>query len=220
MPRACGVCGAPAPPPFQAPPPELAPDLDLRPGEPTRSTLPRWIATCRTCHAAAPDLAALAATARAIVESPGYQDLSGPAAAFLRYARLCDPHERPGLLLQAAWALEDDGQDAAPLRRAAAAAWGEPAAMQDALSALDALRRAGELDAAAARAIALLQRPGLKETDRLVIACQQRLIAERDTARHLLSTALRSPAQRPHVTHGRPAERPGRRSFWQRMAGR
>lgn len=220
MPRACGVCGAPARPPFQAPPPELAPDLDLRPGEPTRSTLPRWVATCPACRAAAPDLAALPAAARAVVESPDYQALSGPAAPFLRYALLCDSHERPGVLLQAAWALDDAGpgagQDPAPLRRAAAEAWGEAASMQDALSAVDALRRAGDMDEAGARAAALLARPGLDETDRLVLACQQRLIAERDTGRHLLSAALRPPAQRPHVTHGRPSKR----SFWQRMAGR
>src|SRR5437763_563145 len=62
---ACGLCGAPAPPPFRAPPPELAPELDLRPGEPARSTLSRWVLTCRSCGACAPDLAVLPAEAAA-----------------------------------------------------------------------------------------------------------------------------------------------------------
>ena len=215
MSRTCGVCGAPAPPPFKAPPAELAPDLDLRPGEPTRSTLKRWIATCRKCTAAAPDLAELPAHARTVIESPAYQAISGPAAPFLRYALLCDAIERPGTLLQAAWALDDANQDATTPRREAAALWSKAAPMQDALRAVDALRRAGELTSATALAASLLQRPGLQETDQAILTYQQQVIAAGDTARHLLSSALRPPAQRPHVTHGR-TEKKG---FWQRLSG-
>ena len=225
--RACGVCGAPARPPFQAPPPELAPDLDLRPGEPTRSTLGRWLSTCRTCGATAPDLAALPPAARSTVDTSAYRAHQGPAAPFLRYAMLCDPAERPGVLLQAAWALDDagsndagpdDAPEAAALRRQAAAGLAR-ATTQDALCALDAWRRAGEMQPAAAQAARLLATPCLDETDRLVVAYQQQLIAARDTSRHLLSSALRPPAQRPHVTHGR-AQSSARRTFWQRLAGR
>lgn len=215
-PAACGVCGAPVRPPFQAPPAELAPDLDMRPGEPTRSTLARWVAVCRQCGAAAPDLPALPAGARAVVEGPGYRTLAGPAAPFLRYAMLCGAAERPGVLLQAAWALDDAGLDAAPVRREAAAGLAAAGTMQDALCAVDVWRRAGDMDAAAAEAARLLGRAGLDETDRLVLVYQQGLVAAGDTGRHLLSSALRPPAQRPHVTHGRE----GRGGFWRRLAGR
>ena len=74
----CALCGAPVRPPHHAPAPETAPDLDMRPGEPTRSTLPGWVATCPQCGACAPDLATLPAAARAIVSSPEYQHLAGP----------------------------------------------------------------------------------------------------------------------------------------------
>lgn len=217
--RTCGVCAAPARPPFQAPPPELAPDLDLRPGEPTRSTLNRWLATCRSCGATASDLAELSPTARATIDTPAYRAHSGPAAPFLRYAMLCDPHDRPGILLQAAWTLDHAGSDpqAAALRREAAPALAR-STTQDALCALDAWRRANDMQAATTRATHLLAQTPLTETDRLVIAYQQQLIAANDTARHLLSSALRPPAQRPHVTHGRP-QPTSARTLWQRLAG-
>ena len=89
---ACSVCGTPARPPFRAPTAELAPDLDHRPGEPTRSTLPRWITTCRRCGASGPDLAALPAGADDVVRSDAYRALRtpGPAMPFLRWALICE----------------------------------------------------------------------------------------------------------------------------------
>ena len=221
-PRLCANCAAPARPPFQAPPPELAPDLDLRPGEPTRSTLPRWVLTCRRCGVSAPDLARLPPGAREAVAAAAYQALSGPApeAPFLRYALLCEAagetSEAAEAVLQAAWALDDAGRDAAPPRLRAAALWGEGGTMQDALRVTDVLRRAGAFAEARAQADRLLARAGLEETDRAVLAYQQTLIAARDDGRHLLSSALRPPARTPHASHGRPA----RRGFWQRLAGR
>ncbi len=221
-PRFCAVCGAPARAPFQAPPPELAPDLDLRPGEPTRSTLPRWVQTCRQCGLSAPDLARPPAGARAAIETPAYRALSGPApdAPFLRCALLCEaggePAEAAEATLQAAWALDDAGQDAAPLRLRAAALWGEGPTLQDALRVTDALRRAGAFEAAGTQAGRLLARAGLEETDRAVLGYQQTLIAARDCGRHLLSSALRPPARTPHASHGRKAPR----SLWQMLAGR
>ena len=221
--RACALCGAPARPPFQAPPPELAPDLDLRPGEPTRSTLPRWVATCRGCGLSAPDLVDPPAKARATMDTPEYQALAGPERGFLRYAMLCeaadDPAEAAGALLQAAWMRDDAGTDATALRRRAAALWGGGATMQDALRVVDVLRRAGDQGGAAAQAGRLRARPGLDERDRAVITYQQGLIAAGDTARHLMSSALRPPAQRPHVTHGR-MDKPEKPGFWQRLVGR
>ncbi len=220
--RACANCGTPARPPFQAPPPELAPDLDLRPGEPTRSTLPRWVATCRRCGLSAPDLACPPAGSRDTVATDAYRALSGsaPGRAFLRHALLCeaagDLSDAAESVLHAAWALDDAGQDAAALRLRAAALWGEGPTHQDALRLVDVLRRAAAFDAADAQAARLLARPGLDDTDRAVLAYQRSVIAARDAARHLMSSALRPPARTPHASHGKAGSKP----FWQRLLGR
>ena len=221
---ACSLCGTPCRPPFQPPPAETAPDLDLRPGEPTRSTLPRWVQTCRGCGACAPDLARLPTAAKIVVDSNRYREVDkGAEQPFLRWALIAgaaaDPEEAAQATLEAAWMLDDAGRDAAGLRRLAASLWGEPATMQDALRLVDVLRRAGEFDAAEARADAMLGRRGLAETDAAILAYQRERIAARDRGRHLLSSALRPPAQRPHVTHGKPADA-GKKSFWQRLTGR
>ena len=221
--RACACCGAPARPPFMAPAAELAPDLDLRPGEPARSTLARWVLTCRQCGASAPDLAVLPAGARETVATAAYRALAGrgPELPFLRWALLAEAagetDEAAGAVLQAAWALDDAGADAAPLRRRAATLWNQGTTMQDALRMVDAWRRAGALQEAGAHAARLLARPGLDETDAAVLRHQQGLVAAGDTGRHLISGALRPPSRTPHVTHGRT---PARRGFWARMAGR
>ncbi len=224
--RACALCGAPCRPPFQAPAPELAPDLDLRPGEPTRSTLDRWVATCRGCGASAPDLAALPAVLKDVVAGPAYRALggAGPGRAALRWAFLCeaggDPGDAAQAVLEAAWALDDAGQDALALRRRAAASWGEPATGQEALRLVDVLRRAQDFAGARVRAEALLARPGLDETDAAVMRFQLGLIAAGDGGRHLLSSALRPPARTPHVTHGQGmgAGTPPK-GFWRRLTG-
>lgn len=218
---ACSVCGAPARPPFRAPTAELAPDLDHRPGEPARSTLPRWVATCRRCGASGPDLSALPAGAADVVRSEAYRALRtpGPAMPFLRWALICertgDPVAAAEATLHAAWALDDAGQDAADLRRRAVALFGEPDGPEDALRLIDVLRRAGEFAAAASRAAALAG-TALDENSAAILAFQRNRIAAADPARHMISSALRPPARRPHVTHGR-AEAPG---FWGRLLGR
>ncbi len=222
MSRGCAVCGAPVRAPYQAPAAELAPDLDLRPGEPARSTLPRWVATCRGCGASAPDLVALPRGAAETVGSPAYRALSGRGTelAFLRWAMLCEAageaDEAAGAVLQAAWALDDAGRDTRALRLRAAALWGRGATMQEGLRVLDALRRGGAAEAAGAQAAWMLARPGVDPTDRAVIVFQQGLIDAGDTGRHLLSSALRPPSRTPHVTHGKTAPR----GFWARMVGR
>lgn len=218
---ACSVCGAPVRPPFRAPAAELAPDLDHRPGEPARSTLPRWVATCRRCGASGPDLSALPDGAGDAVRSDDYRALraSGPAMPFLRWALICertgDPAAAAEATLHAAWALDDAGQDAADLRRRAAALFGEPDDSEDALRLIDVLRRAGEFAAAASRAAAL-EGAVLDENSAAILAFQRDRIAAADPARHMISSALRPPARRPHVTHGQ-AEATG---FWGRLFSR
>lgn len=204
----CGVCGAPSLPPFRAPAPEIAPDLDLRPGEPTRSTLPDWIATCRRCGAAAPDLTVLPAEARAVVEGGSYRVLAGTtpefALPFLRWAMILrETGDRPGAaeaVLQAAWSADDaaDSINAARWRAEAAFLWGEPADVETALRRIDVLRRAGEFDAAEAAAERLAGR-ALDQTSASVLGFQRARIATRDIGRHLISSAVPPPAHRPHV---------------------
>lgn len=207
----------------------MAPDLDLRPGEPTRSTMDRWVQTCRGCGATAPDLHALPARLRPDMEAPGYRSLAGNAAGHpvLRWAMLAEaldePDDAAAAVMQAAWALDDAGDEAgaAALRRRAAHLWGQGTTVQDALRVLDAWRRSGDMDAARTQAAHLAARPGLEETDRALLHFQDSLIAANDTGPHLISSALRPPARTPHVTHGRPAPpTPAAPGLWKRLFGR
>ena len=197
--------------PFRAPPPEGAPDLDGRPGEPTRSTLHRWLQRCRGCGACAPDVAALPTNAAAAVRSAAYRAERSP---FLRWAMLVAGTEHEGeALLQAAWAADDAGQPSAELRRRAAGAWQHLTSPEAVLRAADVLRRAGLLAEASAR-LDELEASGTDPTAP-VAAFERRLIEAGDTGRHLLSSALRPPARSPHVTHGATASN----GFWRRLLG-
>ncbi len=207
---ACALCGTPAPPPFRAPQQEGSPDLDGRPGEPARSTLPRWVQTCRGCGACAPDLTRLAPDALERVRTAEYRGLRSP---FLRWADLAaEPATRAEALLQAAWAVEDEGGDASPLRRRAAAGWPVPGDPEAILRLADIQRRAGLLDQAA-DTLRLLP-SGNGDLGRIV-AFERARVAAGDTGRHMLSSALRPPARMPHVAHGKPASA----GFWGRLLG-
>ena len=173
---------------------ELAPDLDGRPGEPARSTLPRWVARCQHCGAAAPDLAARPATAAATIQNPAY--IAEPDD-FLRWSQICQDADQAGdaaeAILQAAWRAEDQNRDAAPLRRRAAALWqGDP------LRQIDILRRAGAFEAAQALTDDM---KNLDEASASILAFQRARIAASDPARYAISSALRPPARSPQVTH-------------------
>jgi hypothetical protein len=185
----------------------------------------RQVVTCRGCGASAPNLAALPADVREMLETPEYRALTGAALElpFLRWAMLAeagsDRAAAASAVLEAAWAVDDAGGDARALRARAAALWGEPATIQDALRLVDVERRAGAFDRAGAAAAALLARTDLNETDAALLRFQQGLIADGDAGRHLLSSALRPPVRTPHVTHGRQRPAPSR-SVWQRLTGR
>jgi len=221
--RVCAACGAPAAEVYRAPAAEMAPDLDLRPSEPTRGTLAHWLQTCPHCGATAPDLAVLYGTTAAIVASPAYRRVAGPeyALPFLRWAALCeaagDARNTGEAFLQAAWAADDAGEaeNAARWRHAAARAWGEPEIFEIALRQIDALRRAGDFDAAEAAAQRLhAQKPD--ETTGRILAYQRARITARDAGRHLMSSALRPPAHMPHVAHGKASGK----GFFARLFGR
>jgi hypothetical protein len=216
-------------PVFKAPAPELAPDLDFRPGEPARSTLRRWVAECSGCGSAAPDLAAVGAADAAVVRAdPEYAALRAQAPVFARgfllWALLCqrrgDAWPAAEALLQAAWAADDaeETEWAVTWRQQAAGLWPPSDAIQPRLCLVDIYRRAGDFTSAAMVAEALAEAP-LDESSAAILAFQRRLIGEREAGRQLMSSALRPPASRPHVSHqkARPAPAGG---FWRRLFGR
>jgi hypothetical protein len=220
--RKCGVCGASVRAVFRAPQPEIAPDLDMRPGEPARSTLTDWIQVCSLCRAAAPDLAVLPPTTRAVVESDDYKALTASALEetlpFRRWALICERSgDRPNqaeALLQAAWAADDAAEmtDASRLRLEVASLWDGAEDVELSLRRLDVLRRAGAFAEADAWADRLVQRSD-EETARSIIRFQRAQIAARDIGRHLISSALPPPSHAPHVSHGKRAST----GFWSRL---
>lgn len=214
----CGVCGTRTRPAFRAPQPEIAPDLDMRPGEPARSTLDQWIRVCRSCGAAAPDLARLSEREAAIVKGSGYETtpLIGPEAAlpFLKWAAICRETSNRAAeaeaLLQAAWIADDTGDaDAAcALRRRVAALWAMAPDTETGLRRLDVLRRCGDFDDAERWGAELAGRE-MDETSRRILDYQRARIAAGDRDRHLISSALPPPAKTPHVTHVQKPAQPG-----------
>jgi hypothetical protein len=225
----CAVCGAVVRPVFKAPAPELAPDLDFRPGEPARSTLRRWVAECLGCGSAALNLSAIGAADIEIVRAdPEYAALRDQAPAFARsfllWALLC---QRRGeiwaaaeALLQAAWAADDadEGEWAATWRKQATAIWPASIEIQPRLCLVDIYRRTGDFQNAAAIAETLAH-GALDENSAAILQFQQRLIAERESGRQLMSSALRPPAFRPHVCDSQVRAAAGG-GFWRRLLGR
>jgi hypothetical protein len=217
----CGVCGTESrQPPFRPGPPEQAPDLDLRPGEPVRSTMPRWLQQCPGCGYCAPDItrahpaaaeAVRAAPFRALLADTGIPPL---ARRFLAYALVLEEtgamHASAEATLQAAWVADDlDRPDLArPWRLDAVALWrgGPPLDAEQTVGVVDALRRAEAWDDAAATAQWLLGQP-VPEVVTQVVRLEQRLIEAGDTGRHTMASALPPPAHRPHVSHQRIAAR-------------
>ncbi len=176
---------------------------------------------CEGCGAAAPDLATLPVEAVEIVESEAYLDLHArpeTATAFLRHAMLCRSGDRAGVYLQAAWAADDAGDTdaAAHYRREAAANWGEPDGIESALRLIDILRRAGLLKAAD-ECCGVIAGDAMDERSEAILKFQQARIADGDTGRHLMSSALRPPSRMPHVAHGKQAAKPG---FFARLLGK
>jgi hypothetical protein len=224
----CAVCGAVVRPVFRAPAPELAPDLDFRPGEPARSTLRRWVAECSGCGSAAPDLAALGPQDAEVVRAdPEYAALRAQAPVFARsfllWALLC---QRRGeawpaaeALLQAAWAADDaDETDwAVSWRQQTIAIWPASSEIQPRLCLVDIYRRAGDFANAAAAVEALAREP-LDESSSAILAFQRRLIDDGEAGRQLMSSALRPPASRPHVSYQQARPAPGG-GFWRRFFG-
>lgn len=230
----CAVCGAIVRPEFRAPVAELSPDLDFRPGEPARSTLRQWVAVCSGCGAAAPDLTSLTpADAEIVRNDPEYAALRSQAPAFARnfllWALLSqhrgDAWSTAEALLHAAWAADDepDADWAQVWRNQAADLWPGSREVRTRLCLIDITRRAGDFTRAAVVAEALMEEP-LDDPSAAVVEFQRRLIAERETGRQLLSSALRPPAARPHVSYNQSQQADGALSgafgFVRRLFGR
>ena len=174
------------------------------------------------CGAAAPDLAALPSTARAVVESNEYRMLSTEVLEetlpFRRWALICertgDRPQQAEALLQAAWAADDAAAMTEParLRIAVAALWDGTTDIELGLRRLDVLRRAGMFDAAEAWA-ALIAERGPGELAGEMLAFQRGRAAARDIGRHLISSVLPPPAHEPHVSDGDRATT----GFWSRL---
>ncbi len=179
--------------------------------------------TCEGCGAVGPDLSYLPSGSIEIVESEAYLDLHArpdTATPFLRYAMICRPGDRAGAYLQAAWAADDaeDDEAARHYRREAAASWGEPDGVESALRLIDVLRRAGML-ATAEECAGTIAGDAMDERSEALLRYQRARIAEGDTGRHLMSSALRPPARMPHVAHGKPVLPPKKKGFWARLFG-
>ena len=178
-----------------------SPDLDLRPPEGRRSTMDTWLQACPACGHVAEELdeapadpAVLTTEAyEAALASPGFPPL---ARRFLAHAvasgAAADPGGAGRSLLRAAWVCDDAGEAslAADCRRRAAAALGEVPEDADAgpraAVRVDALRRAGDADEAAAACEAALELPAAAGFLRDVLLFQRRLIGRGDTAAYTL----------------------------------
>jgi len=217
----CGVCGTESRQPvFRRQPPEQAPDLDLRPGEPERGTMARWLQQCPQCGYAAPDLAQVHPAVPGVVSAAPFRALIADGTApplarrFLSWAHVLEEtgglHAAAEATLQAAWVADDLGRDdlARQWRLDAVALWrGGPAMdMEQRVRSLDALRRAGAWEDAAATAAAMAAAPEIGPAAgpvAQVVALETRLIAAYDDGRHTIASALPPPSRRPHVSHGK-----------------
>lgn len=217
----CGVCGTESRhPPFRPPPPEQPPDLDLRPGEPVRSTMPRWLQQCPGCGYCAPDITrAHPAAAEAVRAAPFralMADSSIPPLArrFLAWALVLEEtgalHAAAESTLHAAWVADDLDRPelARSWRLDAVALWrgGPPLDPEQTVRVVDALRRAEAWDDAGATAEGLArQEPS--ENVAQVIMLERRLIEAQDAGRHTIASAVPPPSRRPHVSHQKIAAR-------------
>jgi len=230
----CAVCGAESrQPPFRAMPPEQAPDLDLRPGEPLRSTMARWLQQCPRCGYAAPDIASAHPAAAAAVAAAPFRALLSEAQhpplarRFLAWAHVLEEtgalHAAAEATLQAAWVADDAGRaDLARLWRMDAVSWwrqGLPLDPEQTVRVIDALRRGGMFeDAAASADAALASEP--PEAVREVLALERRLAQGGDDGRYTLASAMPPPARRPHAAQRGASAGGGVLAWLKRLFGR
>ncbi len=176
----------------------------------------RWLQQCPHCAYAAPDIArahpAAAETVaagpfRALVTETTYPPL---ARRFLAWAHVLEEtgalHAAAEATLHATWVADDLNRPdlAAEWRLDAVALWrgGPPLDAEQTIRVIDALRRAEAWEDAAhtAEALAATQPP---DHVAQVVALESRLIAEHDSGRHTIASALPPTYPRPHVAQQR-----------------
>jgi hypothetical protein len=147
-------------------------DLDLRPPEMKRSTMPWWLQECPSCGSVASDLSENENGLKQIVESKAFRLIDGTdlSRRFMRRSyidtELGNTDMAATEALWAAWASDDEGDEAAAIRsRIRSASLFQVAAQSDGLTpegqllllvrTLDVLRRAKQFDDAVKLADAL-----------------------------------------------------------------
>jgi hypothetical protein len=100
----------------------------------------------------------------------------------------------------------------------AAGIWPPSSAIQPRLCLIDIYRRSRDFAMAATAAETLAREP-LDESSGAILAFQRRLIGGQDAGRQLMSSALRPPATRPHVSYQQARPAIGG-SLWRRLFGR
>jgi hypothetical protein len=183
------------------------PDFDTRPGEPLRSTLPSWVACCRTCNYCAADISVAHAKAHDEVQSDAYRSILNDtylplkARHFLCYACLLDRiHEYADAgwtALHAAWACDDIGDSDSGTRcreqaieywkrgKHAGLAFSDDLASEYAL-VTDVHRRMGQFELAQVTCSEALDIEDLPPVIEHVLRRQKVLIEQHDTAAHSL----------------------------------
>jgi hypothetical protein len=185
-----------------------SPDLDLRPAEMQRSTMEVWLQVCPRCRYIAPELSQqvgdlrVVATAeyRTTLDDQRFPEL---ARRFLAHALLCvasDSAIAAQARLSAAWICDDAGQAdlAKECRERAAECLSKLRPYEDSERGItqgavfvDVLRRAGQLQRAAAECNALLALPQAEGVLRQVLEFENRLVGEGDTASHRVDECTR-----------------------------
>ena len=210
----CAVCGTenelPEEPVVEAIEP---PDFDTRPGEPLRSTIAAWIASCRFCTYCAADLTVAHSKANEVIHNDSYQEtyldttLPEKARHFLCYAFLLDKLREHGdagwTSLHAAWYCDDleDGFAATRCREQAIEYWkrGKHAgqAFSDDLASEYALvadlhRRMGQFEVANVTCSEALDMEDVPPVIEHILRRQKTLIEQKDITAHSLKELLTS----------------------------
>lgn len=176
-------------------------DLDFRPPPLVRNTMFAWLQRCAHCFYTARDITKRPANpeqfkSAAYLAAMHNERFPNLARRFMAHALVAPPEEAAHDYLCAAWDCDDDGLDeqAREARLLAAEQFAKLKPFDDGKKGMttgatyvDVLRRSGQFDIAAVECQELLERKACDGAVRRALECQLRLIAEKDTACHLLS---------------------------------
>jgi hypothetical protein len=208
----CGLCGlSSGQQTAGSPAPKDPPDFDTRPGEPLRSTLAVWVQRCPHCGYCAENITSIHDQAVDFVRGELYEqtlnDVAFPEKAreFLSYAAILGHvgqlADAGWSALHAAWACDDDGNEAAAVgcRAQAVDYWqrgkqggqsfGDDLGMEFAL-VTDLYRRMGQFEAAVVTCSEALDVEELAPMLEQLLRREKALIDRKDTAGHSIRELL------------------------------